>query len=98
MSTEQKIRVIMYREEEKWVGQCLEYDIRVQADTTEKLTRYLDLAINATMEDSLERHGKPFANIDPAPKRFQDLWEKRASTIQPRDELPKHNLSFALCA
>ena len=92
-----EIRIVVYQEEGKWVAQCLEYDIRAQADTIEKLQTHIDIAISATLADSEERHGK-IAHIDPAPKHFHELWERRSADVQPRNPISERNVAVALYA
>jgi hypothetical protein len=70
MSNPEKISVVIYREADLWIAQCLEYDIGAQADDIESLWDRLLLTLR--MEAS-ERGGNgvgPFAGIDPAPAYF----------------------------
>lgn len=93
-----KIRVVVFQNGDMWAGQCLEYDIGAQADSLEKLDRYLDIAIAATRRESLERSGEEFAGVPPAPEHFHKLWEKRAGDFTPQGVSPDRNVTLALCA
>ena len=64
-----------------WVAQCLEHDIGAQAPDIDTLNVRLGVVLNAELNESLERHGKPFAGIDPAPARFHLMWERRARSV-----------------
>ena len=97
MSEGAEMRIVVYQENGKWVAQCLEYDIRAQADTIEKLQSYIDIAISNTLGDSRERHGK-IDHIDPAPDHFHQLWERRSADMQPREPARQQILAVALCA
>ena len=82
MSTADPIRVLLSKEGEHWVAQCLEYDIGAQARDLDQLRKRLVVAIQAEREGSL-RHGKPFAGIGPAPRHYYDLWLRRAGEFKP---------------
>ena len=75
------IRVVVFQDEGKWVGQCLEYDIGAQADTIDDLNDRLQVVLKAELKESLERHGLPFGGIDRAPERFQHMWDRRARSV-----------------
>ena len=93
-----EIRAVAYREGGKWVGQCLDYDIRVQADTVEQLMTNLEVALEATRADSMERHGRAFAHIEPAPVQFHALWDKHVSDVRPWKPRDRSPVTMALCA
>jgi hypothetical protein len=65
MSAADPIRVLLSKEGEHWVAQCLEYDIGAQARDLGELRKRLLIAIRAERDESLRRHGKPFAGIGP---------------------------------
>jgi hypothetical protein len=75
------IRVIVYREGEVYVAQCLEHDIATQgSDITGVLAR-LELTIDAECAVSKEAGGQAFDNIPAAPNYFHTLWDKRSLTL-----------------
>jgi hypothetical protein len=75
------IRVVVFHDEGQWVAQCLEYDIGAQADDIDTLTDRLKVVLHAECKESIERNGSPFAGIEPAPERFQNMWERRARSV-----------------
>lgn len=81
-----QLRMIAFKEGDQWVGQVLEHDIGAQAPTLDELHHRLEIAIGLELEESLKRHGKPFAGIDPAPRHYHEMWEKRAGQFQPTDQ------------
>jgi hypothetical protein len=82
MTTEpETIRVIVFQDSGMWVAQCLEYDIGAQAEDIDTLNTRLEVVLRAEFEASMKKHGKPFAGIDPAPQRFQLMWEHRTRSI-----------------
>lgn len=75
------IRVIVYREGDVYVAQCLEHDIATQgADIPAALER-LDLTIDAECALGKEVGGQAFSNIPAAPNYFHTLWAKRSMTL-----------------
>jgi hypothetical protein len=66
MSAHKSLRVVVFREEDLYVAQCLEHDICVQADSLPKLQK--------RFEATLRLEGDDLDLIDPAPPRFHDLW------------------------
>lgn len=83
MQEARPIRVLLAREGEFWVAQCLEYDIGAQARDLDDLRRRLLVALAAERQESIRRHGKPFAGIGPAPRPFHEQWERRAGLFTP---------------
>lgn len=102
-----QVRAILFHEGDHWVGQCVEYDICTQAKNLTDLYRKLELTVQFEREESIKRHGAPFAGIPAAPARFEDMWNKGWS-ITPADNIATHHinekqesrvdLELALCA
>jgi hypothetical protein len=88
MSEADPIHVLLCKEGDLWVAQCLEYDIGAQARDLDQLRKRLLLAIQAERDESLRRHGKPFAGIAPAPRQFYELWNRRAGEFRPTQPTP----------
>ncbi len=84
MAEKFEVRIVVFREGEFWVAQCLDYDIGVQAGDLVELEERLMIAFGAERKISLARHGEAFAGIDPAPKFFQDMWSNFSGTYHPR--------------
>ncbi|GBF56452.1 hypothetical protein PbB2_00108 [Candidatus Phycosocius bacilliformis] len=76
MSGHKSLRVVVFREEEVFVAQCLEHDICVQADSLPKLQE--------RFEATLILEGKGLEAIDPAPARFHEIWTN-AVALESRD-------------
>lgn len=98
------VRVIMFQEGEAWVAQCLEHDIAAQADDLDELHMRFALTLRMELRTSLERSGRPFGGIEPAPRHFHELWEKRSGGFTParpmsvKDDGTSVNVELALCA
>jgi hypothetical protein len=76
------IRVVAFREGDVWVAQCLEHDISAQGATFQDAMRRLTATVNVECEFTLEKHGKEFANIDPAPEKFKRMFEAAEQSLQ----------------
>jgi hypothetical protein len=72
------LRVVVFREGRCWLAQGLEHDLGVQAGNLRDLVTRFELLV--TIEDALHR-------LPPAPKYFQDLWERQAGAFLPRGSL-----------
>lgn len=83
MSETGHIRVLLNKEGDYWVAQCLEYDIGAQARDLEELRKRLVAAIEAEKQESIRRHGKAFGGIPAAPAYFYERWEHRAGQFTP---------------
>ncbi len=75
------IRAVVFKEGDLYVAQCLEYDIATQAPDLDTLLDRLDLTLEAECAITMERTGKPFDGIAPAPVLFHQLWEKGSHSI-----------------
>jgi hypothetical protein len=98
------IRVVVFHDNGMWVAQCLEHDIGAQAIDIDTLNSRLDAVLRAEINESVKKHGKPFAGIAPAPERFQLMWKRRTRSLDlnPTSWMTGHknspNLNFALVA
>jgi hypothetical protein len=75
------LRVIMFKDETQWVAQCLEHDIGAQGPDVDTLMSRLEVVLKAECKASLEKGEKPFSRIEPAPARFEQMWERRARSV-----------------
>jgi hypothetical protein len=94
------IRVIVFQDGDSWVAQCLEHDICAQAADLEELRSRIDATIEAEAEYSKRKGTKPFDGIDPAPKHYHDMWERRSAfTSAATSEIDTgRSVELALCA
>jgi hypothetical protein len=82
-SDTQQIRVVIFQEDNLWIGQCVEYDICVQGATLSDLSSRLVSTVSYECEHGIARHGTPFAGIPPAPARFEEMWNSRSGDFMP---------------
>jgi hypothetical protein len=97
------LRVVVFKDGDLWVAQCLEHDIGAQAPTIDALNVRLKVVLDAELKESLERHYAPFAGIPPAPERFQLMWDHRSRSVDVKPSFMSNytkpvNLDFALVA
>lgn len=78
----EQLRVVVYRDGDMYIAQCLEMDIATQARDLDTLLERLDLTIDAECASSKERGESPFKGIAPAPNYFHGLWEKRSVSLK----------------
>lgn len=105
MSDSTQLRVVVFKDGDLWVAQCLEYDIGAQAPDLDSLRNRLNMAIQVDLETSLEKRGEPFAGIEPAPPYFHEMWSRSAHTsgFKAESSLTRHGnrgvtVDLALCA
>ena len=85
------LRVVIFREESAWIAQCLEHDICAQAGDINALRdRFLKTVECEIQDGNLD-------NIDPAPEKFFQMWDK-SSSRKTGDSLPSVEYEFAMCA
>jgi len=72
----------MFEEGGQWIAQCLEYDIAAQGPDLDTVHERFDVTLKAELKESVEKHGKPFAGIPPAPDRYHRMWERRVRSFE----------------
>lgn len=98
-----ELRAVIFREDDHWVAQCLEFDIGVQAEDLDTLRTRLRMALMAEQDAREGTDENPFPGIEQSPQHFHEMWDKSAGELTPRqdtggvrsDESP---LRMALCA
>jgi hypothetical protein len=76
------LRVVMFKDGDLWVAQCLEHDIGAQATTFDELKTNFNAVLRAELKESAEHHQPPLADIPPAPERFHTMWHHRARSAE----------------
>ena len=75
-SIPQNIRVLIFKDGDLWIAQCLEYDIAVQAKNLNELKEKFIGTINVHITSSIENNEIPFMNIPKTPDEFWELYHK----------------------
>lgn len=79
----QQIRVLVLRDENMFVAQCLEVDVAAQGKTSEEAMSRLRAVFHAELE-ALDEDGKDISSMSPAPECFHALY---AADVVDRTEL-----------
>ena len=82
MTAENPLRVVIFRDGDFWVAQCLEHDIGAQARDIPTLQRNFALTVDLEAKVATERGVAPFSDIDPAPDKFVEMWDKVATNLR----------------
>lgn len=77
-----ELRVIVFKDNDLWVAQCLEHDIGAQAADVDTLMTRLEVVLKAECKTSLEKGLKLLDGIEPAPARFFAMWDRRARSLE----------------
>ena len=96
MAISNPIRVVVFKEGDNWIAQCLEHDICVQAADLDTLRDRVDVAINAEHEHCVSSGKDGFSAIPPAPEHFFSLGKSVLISI--RAARPTASTMKWLCA
>ena len=82
------IRVLVYREMDHLVAQCLEYDIAAQAKEMDDLRDAFARTFLGQIQRQLELGQKPLENVPKAPRAFWRMFEKKAEEFKRPQTIP----------
>lgn len=71
-----ELHVLVFKDDDLWIAQCLEYDIAVQARTIEELEENFVCSIIAHVMSSIEDKEAPFSTLPETPKEFWDMFQR----------------------
>lgn len=90
------LRIVVLKDGDAFVAQCLEHDISAQATDLTKLKQRIAATIDFEREYSLRNNQQPFEGIGPAPRHFHDMWDKRSDFVSHLEN--DQPLELAMCA
>lgn len=70
-----EIRVVVFKEHGKYVGQCLELDAGAQADDVETLVDRIKVSLGMEFRKRLLEFNDAFHGFGRAPDKYFDMWE-----------------------
>ena len=70
------VTVLLLREENRWVAQCLEHDIAAQSDTIPGVKRAFAKAFVSQVAVNIRHGKKPLEDVPKAPDFYLDLFKK----------------------
>ncbi|MEO0683406.1 MAG: hypothetical protein AAF192_23730 [Pseudomonadota bacterium] len=76
MQQTQDLRILVVREGEMLVAQCVELDVSTQASDMKTLHKRMDALLELEMQLSEEKTGDPHAGIPKAPEVFDEMWSR----------------------
>lgn len=76
-----ELRFVLFEEEGAWIAMCLEHYVGTQGSSPEEAEKGLKIVYRAELDLSLERTGKPFGDIPPAPERFWTMHQSDDPSI-----------------
>ena len=89
----EKINVLIFREGEWWVAQCLEYDIAAQARTLNDLLYEFQRMFFGRIKMAETLGIDPFDDIPAAPAEYRKLFESSQTVkvgFKPMDDISKY--------
>lgn len=87
------VRVLLYREDDMWVAQCLEHDIAAQGKTLDEVQNKFHQTFIGQVILDLEAGKQPLKNVPKAPAEFLKMFENSSHRLKdpkpfPVSELP----------
>lgn len=70
-----KLSVLLLKENNTWVAQCLEHDIAAQAKTIKDVKTAFEKTVTGQCFLDLQRGSDPLASIGPAPGFYRPLFD-----------------------
>lgn len=71
---QKQVRVLIMREREYLVAQCLEYDIAVQARTLDDVVQRFQEFVTDHVILATEHGDAPLSGLEPAPQSYEHQW------------------------
>jgi hypothetical protein len=84
------VRVVVFKEGDSYIAQCLEYDICTQAKSPKELQKRFALNLFSNVAVCMEL-GKPLTDIPRAPQRYWKMFENaqfRVEALDPKAGVP----------
>src|SRR4051812_20537925 len=78
----EQIRIVAFPEGEGWVAHCVEYDIAAHGSDLTTVKLNMDAVLKAECKYTMETHGEPFANIEPAPEYIEALYNEAEEALE----------------
>jgi hypothetical protein len=99
-----RLHVLIRREsdghQEKWLAQCLDYDIAAQGDSLPEVKKRFERTVLGNIILALEHDQVPFAHLLPASAQYHEMWQ-HATALQdsmpvslPSDRVPMEARQF----
>ena len=83
------VSVLLLREENRWVAQCLEYDVAAQADTISEVKNAFEKAFCSQLAVNVSHGFEPMQSVPKAPT-FYHKWFEKAEPLSDRPTYRRH--------
>jgi hypothetical protein len=83
------VSVLLVREDNRWVAQCLEYDVAAQADTIPEVKNAFERAFACQVAVDVCHGHEPMQNVPKAPKFYHE-WFEKAEVLSDRPSYRQH--------
>lgn len=93
-----RIRAVVFRAQEHWVAQCLEYSYAIQTRRLEDMPGQLRQCLTLQILLSHERGIEPFHGFKPAPKRYWEMYERALPLAEPAEGESEPEIELRLAA
>lgn len=80
---ESRIRAVVFREEDWWIIQILEYDLATQVRRLEDVPSEFRRLLIAQIAGNVAMGVEPFHGFSKAPKRFWEMYERARTLVDP---------------
>lgn len=70
----EQIRVVVIKDENVYIAQCIEVDVAAQGKTPEEAMQRLEIALRAEAAEARE-NGKTLEDLGPAPEAFRSVYD-----------------------
>jgi len=80
-----KVSAVVFQEGDRWVIQCLEYDLATQVRHLEEVPQQFRLLLLAQIEANADCGVEPFHGFSKAPRRFWQMYEGARTILESTD-------------
>lgn len=85
------IRVLVMKQGDQFLAQCLEHDLAAQASSEQQAIESFIRVLKARVQRDFRSGKRPFAGLRPAPDRFFQEWDR---LVSPDETLPAKTVTF----
>ncbi len=76
-----EIKVLIFKDQNLYIAQCLEYDLAVQAEGLEDLRENFALELALQIENDIQNGEEPLSTLPETPRVFWEMYQ-RANPLQ----------------
>ena len=92
------MRVVVFKEADKWIAQALERDLRVWSDNEEDIPALFEALVEEESKFDRDRGDAPLSSLSPAPTVFFDMWDNCDKGVSENRSVDGVDYKMSLCA